>query len=174
MQHEHFMEEALLLAKSALNAGEFPVGCVIVHENTIVARGKRQQSQESAEQTASELDHAEIIALRQLLQDQPLIDRSQLTVYSTMEPCLMCFSTLLVNGVHNFVFSYEDVMGGGTNLPLARLAPLYSRAPVYIHGKVLRHKSLALFKAFFSSGQQYLQDTLLATYTLQQPNDQTA
>jgi len=168
MQHEHFMEEALILAKAALQAGDFPVGCVIVHENTIVARGKRQHSQESAKQIACELDHSEIIALRQLLQDYPMIDRNQLTLYSTMEPCLMCFSTMLVNGIHNFVFSYEDVMGGGTNLPLAKLCPLYSRAPVYVLGKVLRNKSLALFKAFFSSNQQYLKNSLLATYTLKQ------
>lgn len=171
MQHENFMEEALTLAKDALEAGEFPVGCVIVSGNTVVAQGRRQKSKESAGRKASELDHAEVIALRQLLEDCPEIDRSQLTVYSTMEPCLMCFSTLLVNGIHNFVFAYEDVMGGGTNLPLAKLAPLYSQAPVYIHGKVLREKSLALFKEFFSSKHHYLKGTLLATYTLSQSTE---
>jgi len=86
-----------------------------------------------------------------------------------MEPCLMCFSTLLVNGVTRFVFSYEDVMGGGTNLEIKRLSPLYSNLELSITGGILRKKSLALFQRFFSTkGNSYLQGSLLEQYTLGQ------
>ena len=71
MQHEQFMTKALGEAQTALDRGDFPVGCVITHGNSIVARGERRQSQQSSQHMASELDHAEIIALRQLLNDSP-------------------------------------------------------------------------------------------------------
>ena len=81
----------------------------------------------------------------------------------------MCFSALLVNGVTKYVYSYEDVMGGGTNIPMNMLAPLYSEMKISITGDVLREKSLQLFKDFFSSPDcDYLKDTLLASYTLNQ------
>ena len=159
------MEMALGEAKIAFEAGEFPVGCVIVHENKIIANGRRNNSNTDT----NELDHAEMVAFRQLLITHKGIATDEITVYSTMEPCLMCFSTLLVNGVKNFVYSYEDVMGGGTNLPLKNLAPLYSEMKISVTKKVLREKSVELFKRFFSSPElDYLQGTLLATYTLKQ------
>ena len=165
IRHEYFMGQALVEARSAFDAGEFPVGCVIVYRDRVVACGKRKNSHGQV----NELDHAEMAALRSLLSNDKGIDPGEVTVYSTMEPCLMCFSALLVNGVKKYVYSYEDVMGGGMNLPLNMLAPLYSEMKISITGDVLREKSLQLFKDFFSSPDcDYLKDTLLASYTLKQ------
>ncbi len=160
------MLAALKEAESALARGEFPVGCVIVFDGEIIARGGRQHSRQSRERAASELEHAEINALRGLLRQQPLLPMDRLTVYSTMEPCLMCYSTLLVNGVRRFVYAYEDVMGGGTNLPLEELSPLYKNMRTIISPGILRPESLALFKKFFGGRQAYLRGTILAQYTL--------
>lgn len=163
--HKKFMRLALLQAKDALSRGEFPVGCVIVAEGEVVATGSRVNS--SVE--FSELDHAEIIALRNLQILRPEIDLAGITIYSTMEPCLMCYATLLVNRVNKVVFAYEDVMGGGTNLSLADLSPLYSSMKVEVTKNVLRSESLQLFQNFFKEeGNDYLRGTLLANYTLQQ------
>lgn len=163
--HQQFMEAALEQANEALQAGEFPVGCVIECAGKIIASGRRSRSTG----VANEMDHAEITALRQLVASSHQVEMGRVTVYSTMEPCLMCFSTLLVNGVRRFVYSYEDVMGGGTNLPLSMLSPLYRDLQVSIVGGILRTESLVLFKAFFSSPECfYLQDTQLAAYTLEQ------
>ena len=163
--HEVFMRLAIKEARLAFEAGDFPVGCVIVQEGKVVATGRRQNSSAGI----NELDHAEIVALRTLFEGNPQADASLLTVYSTMEPCLMCYATMLVNNISNIVYGYEDAMGGGTNLPLAVLAPLYSSRKVEITGSVLRPECLALFQQFFrAEASDYLQDTLLARYTLSQ------
>lgn len=163
--HEKFMRLALDQAESALINGEFPVGCVIVRDGEVVATGARMNSGVEL----CELDHAEIVALRSLQRTRPDIDFSSVTVYSTMEPCLMCFATLIVNNVHRLVYGYEDVMGGGTNLPLPLLSPLYSSMKMEITRDILRRESLSLFREFFTSGKNdYLKDSLLAQYTLQQ------
>lgn len=162
--HEQFMQVALEEAKIALKNGEFPVGCVIADEKSIITTGRREKSA-----LHNELDHAEIIALRKLNEQYPEKRGTGLTVYSTMEPCLMCFSTLLLNNVHTIVFSYEDVMGGGTNLKLKDLSPLYSEMSVSIISNILRDESLKLFQTFFSDPKNdYLQGSLLASYTLSQ------
>ena len=164
--HDTYMREALLEAREALIAGEFPVGCVMVHEKKIISRGRRINSRGPDE---NELDHAEIMALRKLLAGRPEIEPSEIIVYSTMEPCLMCYATLLLNGIRTIIYAYEDVMGGGTGLDLNKLAPLYQEMSVAITPHVLRRESLELFKAFFSNqDNSYWHDSPLARYTLSQ------
>jgi tRNA(adenine34) deaminase len=163
--HEKYMTMAIAQAREALAAGEFPVGCVFEYDGNIVASARRSNSFGRT----NEIDHAEILALRALLAGNREIEIDRVTVYSTMEPCLMCFATMLVNGVRRFAYSFEDAMGGGTNLPLQLLSPLYREMNVVVAGGILRRKSLALFKEFFSSPDcAYLQDSLLASYTLNQ------
>lgn len=162
---QQLMALALVLAREALAAGEFPVGCVIAGNGGVVAAGRRAHSRVET----NELDHAEVVALRELLARAPGIDPAGLTVYSTMEPCLMCYATLLLNGVRRIVYAYEDVMGGGTNLELAALAPLYREMRVTVVPGVRRAESLALFRQFFADpANGYWQNSLLAEYTLRQ------
>ena len=165
-RHEDYMDEALEEARKALDAGEFPVGCVMVYEDEIVSRGRRVNSIPPAE---NEMDHAEIVALRKIYQNSPGIDLARVTVYSTMEPCLMCYVTLLLNGIRKIVYGYEDIMGGGTNLDLAALNQLYKEMAVEITPHVRRSESLKLFKTFFDDADKtYWQDSPLARYTLEQ------
>jgi tRNA(adenine34) deaminase len=169
--HDKYMYEALLQAKDALTAGEFPVGCVMVYKDEIISRGKRINSRAPNE---NELDHAEIVALRKLFEQYPETDRSKITVYSTMEPCLMCYVTMLLNGIRKIVYGYEDIMGGGTELDLQTLNPLYREMSVEIIPHVLRTQSLELFKNYFSGPTNtYWQDSPLARYTLAQTNSDT-
>lgn len=163
------MRIALQAAENALSNKEFPVGCVIVKNSSIIARGQRNNSRENRETTPNELDHAEIIALRELSARLPHPERTNLTVYTTLEPCLMCFGALLINNVTTIVYAYEDAMGGGTSVYLPPLAPLYRRKNVSIIPHVCRQESLQLFKQFFTTaGSDYLQGTLLAEYTRDQ------
>ena len=163
-EDEHFMRAALDEARLALREGEFPVGCVLVEYGTIIARGRRCNSKAGM---SNEVDHAEVMTLRNLLVSRPGMDCSRVTAYSTMEPCLMCYTTMLLSGIRRFVWSYEDVMGGGTALALDSLPPLYRAMKVKLVPAVLRSESLALFACFFEQFS-YWQGSLLAEYTLEQ------
>jgi tRNA(adenine34) deaminase len=166
---EFFMAEALRHAQRALAAGEFPVGCVLVSEGQVVATGAREGTVASK---SNETDHAEIAALRRLNLLDPAPDPEGITAFCTLEPCLMCFGALLIAGIHRIVYAYEDAMGGGTRCDLLSLPPLYRNAEVIITPHMLRARSLALLKRFFAApGNRYLSGSLLATYTLSQPNE---
>lgn len=162
--HEEYMHLALAEAAEALREGEFPVGCVLVRDGLVVARARRRNSSGGH---ANELDHAEVLALRQLLRDFPGSNCSRITVYTTLEPCLMCFAALLLSGIPRFVWAYEDVMGGGTSLRLDQLPALYSEMRVELVPHVLRAESLALFHDFFRR-YEYWRESPLARYTLEQ------
>lgn len=164
-RHEYFMAEAIAEARLALASGDFPVGCVLVADDAIVGRGRRKNSGEGAR---NELDHAEVDTLRRLIKSSPGFDCTRLTVYSTMEPCLMCFSTMLLSGIRTYVWAYEDIMGGGTSLPLHQLNPLYVQMDVELVPGVLRQSSLKLFQDFFRK-YSYWEESMLSEYTLAQP-----
>ena len=164
MNDERFMKKALEAARQALAMGEFPVGCVMVYEDEILVTGTRNHS---APQSQNELDHAEMLALRRLIALGEKIDRAKVTLFSTLEPCLMCYAALIINGVKHIIYAYEDVLGGGTGLDLTGLNPFYREMEVTVVPGVLRHESLMLFKRFFSDpDNRYLRDTLLARHTM--------
>jgi tRNA(adenine34) deaminase len=165
-QDTTFMEAALDVATLALAKGDFPVGCVIADGNSVIAQGRRTGT---ADGMANEIDHAEINALRSLYGQAPDGDRSQLTLYCTMEPCLMCFAAIMLSGIGRVVYAYEDVMGGGTGCDRSNLAPLYRDSPLTVVAGVLRQNSLILFQRFFTDPENdYWADSLLSRYTLSQ------
>ncbi len=163
-EDEKFMDMALGMASRALEAGQFPVGCVIAGETGVVSLGSRENSRG---EEANEIDHAEMVALRGLA--IPINRREGLTIYSTMEPCLMCYAAIILSRVRRIVYAYEDVMGGGTSTVFNRSAPLYREAGVEIIAGVRRRESLELFARFFADPENdYWRGSLLADYTMKE------
>ena len=166
MNDDHFMKKAIELAEGALSQGEFPVGCVMVHREEILVTGTRKGT---IGHDGNELDHAEMVALRRLIQVGNPVDHDKVTAFCTMEPCLMCYAALILAGIGKIVFAYEDVMGGGSACELSRLNPLYKNSPITVVANVLRTESLQLFKAYFSNPtNSYWKQSLLAEYTMAQ------
>jgi len=160
-----FMRMALDLAKTALARGDFPVGCILAAQGRVLGSGSRRASGGT---DANELDHAEMVALRDYYR-HPHRKPSGLSAFCTMEPCLMCFAALVLAGVDRIVYAYEDVMGGAAGRDRRGLAPLYRDHPLTVVAGVLRPESLSLFKAFFADpANGYWRDSLLARYTLDQ------
>jgi tRNA(adenine34) deaminase len=104
---EHWMERALELARQAQEAGEVPVGAVLVLDNQIIGEGWNRPIQ-SQDPTA----HAEILALRQgalTLNNYRLINT---TLYVTLEPCVMCAGAMIHARVQRIVFGAYDPKTG--------------------------------------------------------------
>jgi tRNA(adenine34) deaminase len=168
---EAFMRIALDQAEKALEQGEFPVGCVIVQNGQVVSRGARTGTvlKTGPRTLISEVDHAEIRALR-ALETCPLpADPGKCILYSTMEPCLMCFGAILLSGIQTIVYAFEDPMGGGTGCDLSSLPMLYKNSRIQIKKGVCRRKSLDLFYIFFNKkDNRYWKDSLLEQYVRDQ------
>lgn len=159
-----FMKMALVEAATAFENGDFPVGCVIVCNRAVVAKGCRLGT-DGDDGRFSEVDHAEIRALSALGRREA--GAGALTLYCTMEPCLMCFAAAVLSGVDRVVYAYEDVMGGGTGCDMQQLPPLYRERRVAVVPGVMRRESLSLFCRFFSRpDNRYWRKSLLEAYTL--------
>ncbi len=159
------MDEALRHAAAALAGGEFPVGCVLVRGERIVAAGARRGSRAAG---GGELGHAELLALQGLPGGEET--SAPLRAFVTLEPCLMCFAALLLHGTSEIVFAFEDVMGGAARIDRSRLAPLYRERPLRVQGGLRRTESLRLLQAFYRDpAHAYWRGSLLAAHILSQP-----
>jgi tRNA(adenine34) deaminase len=107
-QDGEFMREAIELARQAERAGEVPVGAVVVVGGKVIGRG-RNAPVELHDPTA----HAEMIALREAAEaiGNYRVERS--TLYSTLEPCVMCAGALVAARVERLVFGARDLRFGG-------------------------------------------------------------
>jgi tRNA(adenine34) deaminase len=106
--HRHWMSEAIALAQVAGDAGEVPVGAVIVDaDNNLVATAQNRRERDN-DPTA----HAEILALRaagQVLQTWHL---NNCTLYVTLEPCAMCAGAIVLARLGLLVYGVDDFKTG--------------------------------------------------------------
>jgi tRNA(adenine34) deaminase len=117
LNHKKWMTRALELAEIAGNAGEVPVGAVIINrQNQLIAEGENRRERDN-DPTA----HAEIIALRlagQRLQNWHL---NHCTLYVTLEPCPMCAGAIVQARLGLLVYGADDPKTGAirtvTNIP---------------------------------------------------------
>jgi tRNA(adenine34) deaminase len=141
---ERFMREALLLAQRAWDAGEVPVGAVVVQDGEIIGRGFNQPISSSDPTT-----HAEIVALRDAAQYLKNYRLSECELYVTLEPCMMCVGAMLHARLKRVVFGATDPKTGvcGSVLNLPAEAKLNHHAS--FEGGVLVEECSELLKAFF-------------------------
>ena len=105
--HECYMEQALALAREAAQAGEVPVGCVIVRAGVVVGRGRNRR-----EEKRSALSHAEMEAIAQANRNLGCWRLEDCELYVTLEPCPMCAGAILNARISRVYFGAQDrVMG---------------------------------------------------------------
>src|ERR1700722_17007138 len=107
-RNDVFMREALALARQAEASGEVPVGAVVVVDGQIVGRGFNSPIAKS-DPTA----HAEILALREAGGSLHNYRLEGATLYTTLEPCVMCAGALVASRVARLVFGARDLRFGG-------------------------------------------------------------
>ena len=105
--HEALMREAIAEARIALAEGELPIGCVVVHNDEIIARAHNEREQ-SCDPTA----HAEVVAIRRAAKVLNSWRLNGCTLYVTLEPCPMCAGAISQARVSRLVYGAPDPAQG--------------------------------------------------------------
>jgi tRNA(adenine34) deaminase len=143
MSHEDFMRRALAEAHRAREAGEVPVGAVVVSDGAVVGTGFNRPIG-AQDPTA----HAEIVALGAAGQALENYRLSGTTLYVTVEPCLMCVGAIVHARIGTVVYGVPDPKGGAVrSLFDVNTLPLNHRFEA-VEG-VLAEECRELLQAFF-------------------------
>jgi tRNA(adenine34) deaminase len=143
---ELFMEEALRAAQRALEAGEVPVGAVVVCGGKIVGRGGNRNLSDS-DPTA----HAEIIALREAgaaLGNHRLEDCE---LFATIEPCAMCAGALVHARLKRLIYGADDPKAGAIRSVMQVLNHPSLNHRMEVRAGVLASRCAEVLQAFFRS-----------------------
>lgn len=141
---EKYMKQALTQAKKAASMSEVPIGCVIVHEDRVIARGYNRRNTDK-----SSLAHAEILAIKKacrVLGDWRL---EGCTIYVTLEPCAMCAGAILQARIERVVMACMNPKAGSVG-SLVNLFDIkgYNHHPE-VFTSVLADECSVMLKDFF-------------------------
>jgi len=143
---EFWMEEALRTAQRALEAGEVPVGAVVVQDGEIVGRGWNRNLTDF-DPTA----HAEIIALRQAGANLGNHRLGDCELFATIEPCSMCAGALVHARLKRLVYGADDPKAGAVHSVMEVLNHPRLNHQMEVRGGVLAGRSAELLQSFFRS-----------------------
>jgi len=138
------MQAALAEARLAAEAGEVPIGAVIVREGAILARGQNRVLRD-VDPTA----HAEIIALRAAAQVQGNYRLTGCTLYVTLEPCAMCAGAMIHARLDKLVFAATDPKAGACGSVLSVLNHPKLNHQMWADRGILADESAELLRNFF-------------------------
>ena len=141
---ESFMKQAVKQAKKAYDKLETPIGCVIVHEDKIIARGYNKRNMKK-----NTLAHAEILAINKaskVLGDWRLED---CTMYVTLEPCPMCAGAIVRARIPRVVIGSMNPKAGCAGSVLNLLQQDGLNHQVEITKGVLAEECSGLMTSFF-------------------------
>ena len=141
---EHFMRLALALAVEAAEAGEVPIGCVVVHDGEVIGSGRNER-----EALADPTAHAEILALRAAAQALGGWRLPGTAVYCTLEPCPMCAGAIQQARVGRLVYGAPDQKVGSAGSVVDTLRDPRLLHRVEVVGGVLAEDSIAVLQDFF-------------------------
>jgi len=140
------MRRALDLAREAAGSGEVPVGCVLVANEEVIGLG-RNSPIELLDPTA----HAEIIAIRQAAIALGNYRLEDATLYSTLEPCVMCAGALVAARLGRLVFGARDLRFGGVRSKFRIADSDLLNHRVSVTEGVLGAEATALLQEFFAT-----------------------
>ena len=140
-----YMDMALALAAEAAQAGEVPVGCVIVRGNQVVGRGRNRR-----EEGKSALAHAEIEAIGEACRTLGGWRLWECTLYVTLEPCPMCAGAILNARIPRVVFGASDAKCGACGGVCSLFDMAFNHHPKVEKG-IREAESSALLTAFFQN-----------------------
>jgi tRNA(Arg) A34 adenosine deaminase TadA len=138
------MRRALRLAEEAAEAGEVPVGAVVVRGDQIVGEG-RNRMREGFDPSA----HAEMVAIRAAAAALGTSRLDECTLWVTLEPCAMCAGAIAVARIKALYFAADDPKGGAVvHGPRLFAQPTCHHRPE-VTGGLGEEESAAMLRAFF-------------------------
>ena len=141
-----FMEMAMDEARAAGEAGEVPVGCVVVRNSEVIARAGNRTIRDR-DPTA----HAEMLAVRDAAR---ALGRERLTdcdLYVTLEPCAMCAGALSFARIRRLYYGAPDPKGGAVDNGVRFFASETCHHRPEVYGGIGERKAAALLKDFFGA-----------------------
>jgi tRNA(adenine34) deaminase len=139
-----WMELALEQAFLAAQAGEVPVGALVIRDGEIIGRGHNRNLLDS-DPTA----HAEIIALRQAAAELGNHRLSGCTLFATIEPCSMCAGALIHARIARLVYGATDVKAGAAGSVLEVLNHPRLNHKLEVTAGVLKERCSEILQDFF-------------------------
>lgn len=150
------MRRAIVEADKAKAINEVPIGCIIVRNGIIIARGHnlRETSQDPSA-------HAELIAIRKAARKLGSWRLLDTTLYVTLEPCTMCMGAIILSRIPTVVFGCYDPKGGaaGSLFDLSNDPRLNHR--VDLMPQVLESECSSLLSSFFADLRKRKRDERL-------------
>ena len=150
-----YMKQALRLAKKAADNGDVPIGCVIVYNDKVIARGYNRRNIDK-----SSLAHAEIAAIKKaskIIGDWRLED---CTIYITLEPCQMCAGAIVQARIPRCVIGCLNPKAGCAGSIINILDIKEFNHQVEVKKGVLAEECSALLKDFFAKLRQNKKDNV--------------
>jgi tRNA(adenine34) deaminase len=138
------MEAALDEARAAAEAGEVPIGAVVVHGGAIVACGQNRVLRD-LDPTA----HAEIVALRAAAKALSNYRLNGCTIYVTLEPCAMCAGAMIHARLDRLVFATPDPKAGAAGSVLSVINHPQLNHQMQVEQGALAEESAELLRSFF-------------------------
>jgi tRNA(adenine34) deaminase len=138
------MQAALAEAHLAAEAGEVPIGAVVVFDGAIIARGQNRVLRD-VDPTA----HAEIVALRAAASALANYRLPGCTLYVTLEPCAMCAGAMIHSRLDRLVFAAADPKAGAAGSVLAVLNHPLLNHQMQVEQGILADEAAELLRNFF-------------------------
>ena len=143
-EHERWMGEALALAAEAAEAGEVPVGCVVIDEHgRVIGRG-RNRREEDHDASA----HAEIEAIRAACAARGSWNLSGCAIAVTLEPCPMCAGAVINARISTVVYGAKEPNSGSVGSVINLFEERYGHRPA-VYGGVRAAECAGLLENFF-------------------------
>lgn len=144
MDREQYMDMALEYAREAYEAGEVPVGCVIVNKDgEVIGRGRNRR-----EETHDASSHAELEAIREACAHISDWRLSDCTMFVTLEPCPMCAGGIINSRIPTVVYGAKDENTGSCGSVINLFEERYGHKPA-VYGGVKSDECAELLKSFF-------------------------
>jgi tRNA(adenine34) deaminase len=140
------MEEALRCAQRALEAGEVPVGAVVICDGRIIGRGWNRNLTDD-DPTA----HAEVVALREAAANLGNHRLGGCELFATIEPCAMCAGALIHARIRRLVYGADDLKAGAVKSVLTVLNHPSMNHQMEVQGGILAGRSAEILQEFFRS-----------------------